>query len=120
MVKKILCVDDSQVVVNFIKKNVESKEVNVISVTSVEDVDSFVLKKDIDLYILDYMMPGMKGDELAKKILDMHSSAKILVYSVMSDEIIKKKFENISVVGFIQKDFYVDELVKKINSILKV
>jgi DNA-binding response OmpR family regulator len=118
MVKKVLCVDDSKVVLNFIKKNIEKEGVEVLFVTKSEDVFPFALKKDIDLYIVDYMMYDMKGNELAKKILDIHSDARILIYSVMDQEKLKEEFKGIKILGFIEKDFYVDNLIKKINDAL--
>jgi DNA-binding response OmpR family regulator len=117
-VKKILCVDDSQVVVKFIKMYLEKKDIDVISITDVSEVSKFAKNKDIDLYIIDYVMPGMKGDELARSILKCHPGAKIVVYSVMSDSVLKKSFDGIPIKGFVEKNFNTVDFAKKIESLI--
>lgn len=70
MVKKILAVDDEEVICRQIKLFLErNKGVEVITAENADDALAVVSEtKDIDLFIFDLWMPGKNGLELAKEI----------------------------------------------------
>ncbi len=64
--KRILCVDDDPATLNLRRALLESAGYSVATTTSGEEALKLVDQgADVDLVLLDYSMPGMKGDELA-------------------------------------------------------
>jgi CheY-like chemotaxis protein len=68
-IKRLLCVDDDTDTLRLRKRLLEAGGYSVLTVNTGDDALQ-VLGEDqtIDLVLLDYLMPGMNGDELARKI----------------------------------------------------
>jgi CheY-like chemotaxis protein len=117
MIKTVMVVDDDEDIRSTVKTILEKQRYNVIVAFSGEDC----LKKleggnKPELILMDIMMPGIPVKDVVSKI----KGIKILYFSAvkMSDEE-KKDLEKVgNVVGFIQKPFDLDELVKKIKSLI--
>ncbi len=75
----ILCVDDESIILNALKDQLQRKfgtEYDIETSDSGADAIEFIEelmedKIDIPLVIADYIMPGMKGDELLKKVHEL-------------------------------------------------
>jgi CheY-like chemotaxis protein len=68
--KRLLCVDDDPEILTIRKLLLESKGYSVLPATSGEQALEFLSKSIIDLVLLDYLMPGMNGDQLARFVGD--------------------------------------------------
>src|SRR5579871_5574432 len=67
--KRVLCVDDDPDTLKVRKLLLESRGYSVLTATSGEEALSLISPAaSIDLVLLDYLMPGMNGDELAEKV----------------------------------------------------
>jgi len=67
--KRVLCVDDDPDTLRVRKLLLESRGYSVLTATSGEEALNLISPAaSIDLVLLDYVMPGMKGDELAEKV----------------------------------------------------
>jgi CheY-like chemotaxis protein len=74
--------------------------------------------KDIDLIIMDMVMPIMDGREAFKEIRKLNPKQKIFIISGYSQrEDMEDLLEN-GAVGFMRKPFQVREIVDKVNEIL--
>lgn len=73
---------------------------------------------EIDLIILDMVMPGMNGPETFKVLREINPKAKVLLISGYSVEGDAQKLLNHGAAGFIQKPFERALLIKTINQIL--
>jgi DNA-binding response OmpR family regulator len=85
----------------------------------VEAVKVFKACKDeIDLIVLDLIMPEMSGKQAFAKIKNIQADAKILISSgnAVDDKI--KGFLNQGCHGFIQKPFSLNEFAKTLRTIL--
>jgi CheY-like chemotaxis protein len=66
--KKLLCVDDDPEMLRVRKLLLESEGYSVLTATSGEQALKLLSGTHIDLVLLDYLMPGMNGDQLAEAI----------------------------------------------------
>ena len=69
--KKILVVEDDVDIHNFIKKVLEKENYEVISAYLGRDIDLLLENNNIDLVLLDLMLPDISGEEVLKKIKDI-------------------------------------------------
>jgi PAS domain S-box-containing protein len=113
----VLLVDDEEGVREVCSEMIESLGYSVRAVKSGQDAVEFVRKngKNIDLVILDMVMPGMNGYETYRQIKTIHPETKVLLssgYSKLEDlgEIVDSTLEN-----FISKPYNVALLSEKIN-----
>lgn len=116
----ILLVDDESIVINVCKEMIEKLGYDVITAKSGKlAVDMFREKsEDIDLIILDMIMPGMDGDQTFDQLREINSSIPILLSSGYSLNSQAKKIMEKGCNGFIQKPFLITQLSEKIQNIL--
>lgn len=67
--QRLLCVDDDPEILKLRKLLLESSGYSVVTATSGEaGLEVLAQGPGVDLVLLDYLMPGMKGDELAQEL----------------------------------------------------
>lgn len=82
--KRLLCVDDDPETLRLRKHLLEAGGYSVFTANNGDDALRFVLEdKEVDLVLLDYMMPGMNGDELASKLRAAHPRLPLVVVSAV-------------------------------------
>ncbi len=76
------------------------------------------LQEEIDLVILDFIMPGMGGDKCLEKLIDINKDVKVILASGFAmNQSLRKLLEN-GAQGFISKPFSLKELLKIIKETL--
>ena len=75
-------------------------------------------QKDIDLVIMDVVMPRMGGQEVYKRIREINSSVKVIFTSGYSSEGLHTKFIHENKLEFIQKPYHNEFLKSRIRKIL--
>jgi two-component system cell cycle sensor histidine kinase/response regulator CckA len=75
-------------------------------------------RKDIDLVILDMIMPKMGGREAFLKLKGLNPEVKALLSTGYSQDGKAKAILNSGVKGFIQKPYQTDALLSKVRSVL--
>ena len=73
---------------------------------------------EINLVILDIIMPRMDGKELYKKIKDINPSMKVLITSGYSKPNVKAELIRMGVNGFLPKPFNIIELTDLLQKII--
>ena len=109
--KKILVVEDDVDIHNFIKKVLEKENYEVISAYLGRDIDLLLENNNIDLVLLDLMLPDISGEEILKKIKD-------IPVIVISAKIASEDKVNVLSNGandYITKPFDVNELLARIK-----
>ena len=118
--KKILVVDDEQDLCEILKFNLETEGYEVVTVNSAEealndDVASF------DLLLLDVMMGGMSGFQMAKQLKGNPATAYIPIIFLTA-----RDTENDTVTGFnlgaddyISKPFSIREVMVRVRAVLR-
>ncbi len=115
MKKKVLVVDDEEDIRNTIKQILEKE--NYLVETAVDGDDCLKKAKTFnpDLVLMDIMMPGTPVKEVVKKI-----NNKVVYISVVRiTEAEKENLMGENVVGFIQKPFDIDDLIKKVKNFIR-
>lgn len=74
----------------------------------------------IDMLLTDVVMPDMNGPELHRKMLETHKDIKVLYMSGYTNNVIVHHGVFDEGINFIQKPFTVNELAKKIDTILSL
>lgn len=74
----------------------------------------------INLVITDMIMPGIRGDELAKQLKIIHPEIKVIYISGYSDNSIFKSVSQNGEAGFLQKPFNIDSMANKIREMLNI
>ena len=73
---------------------------------------------DIDIVILDYIMPDISGRDVLKRLKEIKENVKVLVASGYSKNGQAKEMMDDNADGFIQKPSTLSELIRTIRSIL--
>jgi PAS domain S-box-containing protein len=118
--EKILLVDDEDVVVNVGKEMIEVLGYDVIIAKSGHEAISLFEKQkdDIDLVILDMVMPEISGGETFDRLKAIHPGVKVLLASGYSMNGQAKEILDRGCDGFIQKPFDIKDLSHKMQQIL--
>jgi DNA-binding NtrC family response regulator len=116
----ILIVDDEQVVLDIEALMLEKMGFNTLKANSPEQAYQIyqVEKDNIDLVILDMIMPGDNGAEAYQKLKRINAGIKVLVSSGFWKDINVKEILSDRQNRFIQKPFKFEELNEKVDSIL--
>ena len=118
--RTVLIVDDEKFVLDVEALMMEKMGFHTLKASSPEKAYRiYELEKDnIDLVILDMIMPGDNGAEAYQKLKKINSGIKVLVSSGFWCDAQVKKILNDKQNSFIQKPFKYEELNEKVDSIL--
>ena len=115
--KTIVAIDDEEHILELIKYNLEANGFKVLTYISVEEFQDEVQNIDIDLILLDIMLPGMDGItalNLFKKS-DKLKDVPVLLVSAKAEEIDKILGLELGADDYITKPFSVRELVARVK-----
>ena len=116
--KNILIVDDEKKIVDVVKSYMEVAGYNVYTAyNGIEAMDVFT-KYELDLIILDLMLPDVPGEEICKRIRQ-NSKVPIIMLTakVADDEIINGL--NIGADDYVTKPFSPRQIVARVNAVLR-
>ena len=108
---KILIADDHPVVLQGIHSYLTTRHYFVVGTCNngIETWNSIVAFKP-DVAILDQTMPGMTGIQIAERVRDEKLGTKIILLTMHKEKILRDKALAIGIVGYLLKDFALDEL----------
>ncbi len=116
----VLMVDDDRATLSIAAKGLARFGYKVLKTHSgVEGLEIFAhMRDEIDVVILDYMMPGIDGLSLLKKIRHMNPDAKVIISSGYPFG--KNKVSEIlgSVHGFLEKPFQIEDMLSSIREVI--
>jgi len=119
--KKILIVDDSELVLAMGRDALESAGFSVFGATSGIEANSYIFSANKpDLIILDVMLPMLDGNKKAKLLKEKEFSRNIpiLLLSSKSEDELRRLSLEAGADGFIRKPFTVSEMVSKVKEVL--
>jgi len=117
-VKKILVVEDEDKIMNVIKSFLESKGFIVIPAQNGKKALELFNEENIDLMILDLMLPLLSGDEVCK-IIRKKSNVPIIMLTAKSDEENMLKGLKIGADDYITKPFSLKTLLARMEAVLR-
>lgn len=115
---KILVVDDEQNILDVVKAYLEKENFEVISAMDGKTAIDIFNRGNIDLIILDLMLPELTGEEVCRRIRSS-SSVPIIMLTAKAEE--DEKIEGISIGAddYLTKPFSVRELVVRVRALLR-
>ena len=116
--KNILVIDDEYKIVEVIKVYLEKSGYNVITAFNGKDAIKEYENNNIDLIILDLMLPDISGEDICKTLRGKSNVPIIMLTAKIQEEDALNGF-NIGADDYITKPFSPKILVSKVNAILK-
>ena len=117
---KILVVEDEELVRSFLKDFLEMKGMEVLVASGGEEaIDLFSRhREDIDLVILDLVLPGMMGEEILDALKKLDPGVKVLVTTGYGSAPSLERVRKMGALDIVTKPFDFDRLLDSVRSAL--
>jgi putative two-component system response regulator len=121
-VNKVLVVDDEPLNIRLLEDLLSSAGYEVVTASSGEEAISIIGKVDVDLVLLDVVMPGLNGYEVCRRIKESDSMRLLPVVMVTALEDTESRVKGIEAGAddFLAKPPIRAELLARIKSLVKV
>jgi len=120
MSKKFLLVDDHSIVRSGVSMIIKDKYFTA-EIDEASDGDTayeMIKKKEYDLLIIDLHMPHTDTMGLIVNIFNIRPDAKVLIFTMGSEDVFAKRYLKLGVKGFLNKDCEDEEIGKAVEMIL--
>lgn len=118
--RKVLIVEDEAVIRDFVIINLKRSGYDVLEADSGEKgLELFFANSDIDIAILDVMLPGIDGFKVCKEIRNRSASVGIIILSAKSQEMDKVTGLMTGADDYIPKPFSPSELIARVDSLYR-
>ena len=114
---KLLIVDDEKLIRDVIKEYAENEKYEIIEAENGIEALEKIKEEDIDLIILDVMMPKMDGNTFLKEIRNQYNIP-VIILSARSEEYDKLLGFELKADDYLTKPFSPKELMARIKAIL--
>ncbi len=116
--QKVIIIDDSRFSIKVISEIVanDSHFSVVGEFDSAQDATEYISQNNVDIALIDVVMPQMSGIELAKKITSISSRTKIIMISSLAGESIIIDSISAGAIDYIQKPFSKDTLITALKN----
>jgi len=114
----VLIVDDEKPLRDFMRRNLEVRGFNTSTAANGLEALAIFNTQNIDLVILDVMMPRMDGLETIRRIRQ-NSLVPIIVLSALGEESDKIRALNLGADDYLTKPFGVGELLARVQAVLR-
>ncbi len=118
----VLIVDDDPANVNLLSTLLDSSAYNVFQATAGEEALQVVVREDIDLILLDIMMPGMDGYEVCSLLKRAEATRMIPIVLLTALDSVEAKVKGIEAGAddFITKPPVREELLARVQSLVRI
>ncbi len=118
--KKILVIDDEELLIRTMIKFLEKLGYEVYSVKNGRDAEAIVEEEDFDLLICDIRMPGKSGVEVVKSIKHFtltknKKEIPVIFITGFADEKMEKEAKALKPAAYLTKPFDVEEILRSIQ-----
>ena len=117
-VTKILCLDDSEMILHIFKHILEEKGYEVFTANSSAAVHQYLFNEKVDLLVTDVQMPDIPGTKVCKMLKKSLPELKVVLFSNLPE----RELESLSIEsladGWISKNTKPNEWVEKIVEVL--
>lgn len=117
--RSILVVDDEDFICDMFR-HVLSDKFDVTCCLNGEDALREIEKRDFDVIVLDIIMPGIKGDEVLRRIRESGKETKVIISSGYMREDQRERIKKMKVDAFLDKPFREEDILKIMEKILTV
>ncbi len=114
----ILVVDDEPRYVRLISANLEVEGYEVLKALSGEQTLELLVDREVDLVLLDVMMPGLHGFETCRRIRNF-SHVPVIMVTAKGDESDRIEGLDVGADDYIVKPFSAEELLARVRAVLR-
>lgn len=119
MASKILIVEDEDSIRKFVKINLERANFHVIEAETGEKAIEIARKEDIDILVLDVMLPGIDGFQVCKTLREEYPDLGIIMLTAKTQDIDKIMGLEYGTDDYMTKPFNPTELVLRVKSLAR-
>ena len=116
---RVLVVEDEQTIIEFLRVGLTYEHWDVTVAQDGPSGLAFARQKEFDLIILDIMLPGLDGFELCRQLREEENDVPIIMLTARKDVADRVGGLNIGADDYITKPFSFDELLARINAVLR-
>lgn len=113
----ILLIDDDPTLLELLAEHIHMGGYQVLTANRGEKGVALAFEKEVDLVVLDVMMPGMDGWEVCQRLREA-SNMPILMLTAKGEEIDKLRGFHLGVDDYVSKPFSFAEVVARIHALL--
>ena len=115
----ILMIDDETALLEIVQAALEGDGFRVRTAASPSEGLALYEKlwREIDLVLLDYLMPEMTGDRVFETLQRINPDVRVLLLTACEDRVAHKMFAA-GLRGFLQKPFYLGDVTSRIREII--
>lgn len=119
--KTILIVDDEQAIRDMLRVALEMADYHCLEAVDAQQAHALIIDEKPDLVLLDWMMPGTSGVELARRLKrdDVTARTPIIMLTAKGEEDNKIQGLEIGADDYITKPFSPRELVARLKAVLR-
>lgn len=119
--RKILIVDDESAIRDMLRVALEMAEYDCIEASNTQDAHALIVDEKPDLILLDWMMPGTSGIELARRLKrdEVTADIPIIMLTAKGEEDNKIQGLEVGADDYITKPFSPRELVARLKAVLR-
>ncbi len=114
----VLVVDDEKPLRDFVRRNLEARGYQVMRAANGLEALAIFENEQVDLVILDIMMPHMDGLEMTRRIRQT-STVPIIILTAMGEEADKVRAFDLGADDYLTKPFGVGELLGRIKAVMR-
>jgi len=114
----VLVVDDEKPLRDFVRRNLEVRGYKMLNASNGLEALAIFNNTQIDLVILDIMMPHLDGLETTRRIRE-HSRVPIIILTAMGEESVKVSAFDLGADDYLTKPFGVGELLGRVKAVLR-
>jgi len=117
--RTILIVEDDASIVKGLEEALKAEHFNVISAGSGEKGHAMAKRENVDLIILDLMLPDMNGEDICRELRKEGIDTPILMLTSKKQEMDKVLGLEIGADDYMTKPFSIRELVARVKALLR-
>jgi len=114
----VLVVDDEKSLRDFVRRNLEARHYKVLTASNGLEALAVFKSENVDLVILDLMMPHLDGLETTRRIRES-SKTPIIILTALGEESDKVQAFDLGADDYLTKPFGVGELMGRIKAVLR-
>jgi two-component system phosphate regulon response regulator PhoB len=119
--RKILIVDDESTIRDMLRVALEMADYHCIEASNAQEAHSLIVDEKPDLILLDWMLPGTSGIELARRLKrdEVTANVPIIMLTAKGEEDNKIQGLEVGADDYITKPFSPRELVARLKAVLR-
>jgi len=119
MLGKILVVDDEESLVRLITYNLNKEGFETLSAYDGNEAWNLIKQEQLDLVVLDLMLPGKDGLEICREMRRANMATPIIMLTARDDEIDRVLGLELGADDYVTKPFSVRELTARVKAVLR-